>query len=89
MSKITHIGDKQNYASFYKITEVLKDCLSDVEKNPEQYNKMLILLLNDQDDNYRIQPYSAKFVHNTEVVALLQIAQVMYSCEILAYVDVD
>lgn len=86
---VKRISSRSNLASFHKVQDVLQDCLNDVSSNPNQYNKMLILLLNDRNDQYQLQPYSAGFVHDTEVIALLNTAGVMYACEVLAYVDGD
>ena len=74
MSKISKLSDKNNHAASATLLEVLELCTSDLSAD-DKYNKMIVLMLNDRNGEYQIQPYPAGFVHNSEVVALLEIAK--------------
>ena len=75
MSKVSKLSDKSNKASSATLIEVLDLCADDVQSNPESYNKMIVLMLNDRNGDYKIQPYAAGFIHNSEVVYLLDISK--------------
>lgn len=75
MKKVSKLSDHSNKASQATLVEVLDLCRNDVDTVTNEYNKMIIILLNDKEGEYKIQPYAAGFIHNSEVVALLEITK--------------
>ena len=70
--KIIKLAERDDRASTWSVEDMLNQAKEVVKEEP-QYKKALLILLDDEEGNYRTRPLCAGIARTSEVIMLLEI----------------